>query len=192
MTQKSQLITAPQELPLTIVEVRDNMRVTITAEDSIVLRLIRVACGHAEYISERRLITQTREWCIDEWPCEPMKMPDAPLQSIVSVKYLDSNGDLQTLDPTTYQVNIKTDPGLIALGKNKTWPSIQSDVFNPITIRYTCGYGASVKVPEEIKQAMHLMIGHWFENRSDSSDTEVFEVPMASRALLRQFIPVGV
>src|SRR5688572_21072846 len=86
----TQLITAPAEEPITINEASDNMRVTATAEDSIILRLIQVARRRAESITGRCFVTQTRELSLDEFPCDVLEMPDAPLQSVVSVKYVES------------------------------------------------------------------------------------------------------
>jgi uncharacterized phiE125 gp8 family phage protein len=183
----TQLIVAPAEEPLSIKEARDNMRGTSTAEDPIIFRLLQTARRHAEEVTGRRFVTQTREVSLDEFPGDVFEMPDAPLRSIVSVKYLDENGTEQTLASTVYQVDLKSDPGRIALAHNQTWPTIRSYTFNPIVIRYTCGYGLSGSVPAEIKQAILLMVGHWFEHREAVSDDQFYEVPMAANALLSTY-----
>jgi uncharacterized phiE125 gp8 family phage protein len=35
----------------------------------------------------------------------------------------------------------------------------------PIQVTYVAGYGAAASVPQKYKQAMLLLIGHWYENR---------------------------
>jgi hypothetical protein len=34
-----------------------------------------------------------------------------------------------------------------------------------VVITFTCGYGGAEDVPLQVKQAMYLLISHWYENR---------------------------
>jgi uncharacterized phiE125 gp8 family phage protein len=48
---------------------------------------------------------------------------------------------------------------------DKVWPSARS-VRDAVQIRFIAGYGdAASDVPQAIKQAILLLVGHWFENR---------------------------
>ena len=48
---------------------------------------------------------------------------------------------------------------------DKTWPDLQSDRQYPITIRAVTGYGAASAVPPLVKQAMLMIVAHWYRNR---------------------------
>ena len=59
---------------------------------------------------------------------------------------------------------------------------------DPIVIQFTCGYGDDgLKVPFRIKQAMMLLISHWYENRmviNDLRGVNPAEISFAVTALL--------
>lgn len=161
---------------------------TNTTNDPQLLRLITAARRHAETFTRRRFITQTWDWVMDGFPCaRTIEMPCAPLQSVTSITYTDTAGDAQTLSALLYQVDTKSDPGRIAPAYGEVWPSTLGDTLAAVTIRFVCGYGLAAAVPQEIKQAMLLMIGHWYEHREDVADFELFAVPNAADMLLTPF-----
>jgi uncharacterized phiE125 gp8 family phage protein len=117
----------------------------------------------------------------------------ANLQGVTYVHYLDTSGATQTVDPNTYVVSAPTGPrsarGRITLAYAKYWPPllVQRDV---VTVRMVLGYGATAaSVPEDIKAAMLLMIGTWYEERQDqtvvraSADT----LPRNAERMLRRY-----
>jgi uncharacterized phiE125 gp8 family phage protein len=69
-----------------------------------------------------------------------------------------------------------------------TWPSLYG-VPNAATVTFTAGYGATADtVPQAIKQAMLLLIGHWYIHReSVIVGAAPSEVPQAAKALLAPF-----
>ena len=67
-----------------------------------------------------------------------------------------------------YIVDTVAEPGRVYLKWDKSWPSVSLQVVNPIVVRFVAGYGvAGSNVPETIKQAILLLIGHLYENRED-------------------------
>ena len=46
---------------------------------------------------------------------------------------------------------------------------------------------ANTTVPEFVKQAAFMIIGHYYENRQDVGKERIFEVPMNSRFLLDRY-----
>src|SRR5690606_1240366 len=79
--------------------------------------------------------------------------------------YTLADGTVETLDESWYIVDTDSEPGAIHLAPGVSWPSGQLMPGMPIRIEYTAGYGAAEKVPERVKQAMLLLIAHWYENR---------------------------
>jgi len=66
-----------------------------------------------------------------------------------------------------------------------------------VRVTYTAGYGATAaSVPQAIRQAMILMVGHWYAQRETASPVELREVPHAAEALLNcyrvEFYGMGV
>jgi uncharacterized phiE125 gp8 family phage protein len=159
-----------------------------SAEDEYIEGLITVARDIVQDHTGRRLINQTWNYYIDEWPCKDnIKLPYAPLVSVSSIKYTDCNGTVYTLSTDEYIVDTNSEPGRIVLPYDGNWPSVTLYPVNPINIEYVSGYGTSTNVPKTIKQAMKLIVGDLYENRENSRDTkygELKEIPLAARRLL--------
>jgi uncharacterized phiE125 gp8 family phage protein len=78
--------------------------------------------------------------------------------------YTDVSGNSTTFSSSDYVVDTYSMPGFIEPAYTKVWPVTRS-VSNAVTITYVCGYGAASAVPDAVKSAMKLLIGHWYENR---------------------------
>jgi hypothetical protein len=133
--------------------------------------------------------------CLNE-----IRIPRAPLKAtggIVSVKYLDATGAQITLVAgTDYVVGARSEPAIIAPAYGKSWPATRNylDATGnyPAEVRFIAGYGAAGSaVPENFRQAMLLLVGHWFENREEVSGSSLASIPKGVEALLWQdrFIP---
>ena len=162
------VITEPSEEPVSLAEAKAHLRVIGSEEDALISNLIKAAREKAEAQTARAFVTQTREVWLDRFPSDPVFLPSPPLLSIVSIKYLDSNLALQTVNPSVY----RTIPngqwfGTLQLVKGQAWPSDYQpgEYLDNVQVRYTCGYGAASAVPSAIKAAMLLSVGNWYENR---------------------------
>jgi uncharacterized phiE125 gp8 family phage protein len=138
-----------------------------STEDNDLTRMITTAREYCENFTGRALATQTIEAYLDDFPCEDyIELPRPPLQSVTSAKYKDSAGTETTMTVTTqYIVDTDSDVGRIVLPYGVSWPSFTAYSVLPIKIRYIAGYYASNLIPASIKQAMLLLIGHWYANR---------------------------
>lgn len=154
-------------------------------EDSLILALIAAAREYCENYTGRALATQTIEAYLDDFPCRSeIELPMPPLQSVTSVKYKDSAGTETTMTAiTAYIIDTDSDVGRIVLPYGLTWPSFTPYTVNPIKIRYVTGY---TDVPKSIKQAMLLLIGHWYANREAVGDVGG-QIEFAVKALLSQW-----
>ena len=114
---------------------------------AIIIPAIRAA---AEQELGRRLITQTVEMVLDEFPSEEIDLilPDA--QSITSIKYLDDSGVEQTLAGSVYALDADSTPSRVLLKYGQAWPSTQ-DVQNAVRVRFVVGYGDAAAVPSNVK-----------------------------------------
>jgi uncharacterized phiE125 gp8 family phage protein len=180
-------ITPPAVEPLGFEEVRDHLRVTISQDDALIDGLIVAARVWAEGTTWRQLITATWEENFDAFPpCIRPQRP--PLQSVVSITYIDTAGVEQTLDAAKYQVDAVSQPGRVLPAYGETWPSTRAQA-NAVTVRFLAGYGgAGGTVPAPIRQAMLMAIGHWYANREHSlKGRPITTVPLNAEDLLAAY-----
>lgn len=178
------LKTAPAKSPLTLTEAKRHLAVQSDDDDAHLSRLIDAATAWVESYTGRALITQTWTYTLDEFPpC--IVLPRPRLQSVSSLKYIDSDGTQQTWTSSNYRVTSFSDPAVVEPAYNTSWPTIRT-VVEAIEIEFICGYGDDPDdVPENIRHAIALIIGEWDENREGMSNMR--ETPNAARMLLNGF-----
>ncbi len=137
------------------------------AEDALLTSLITVAREYCEGYLWRALATQTIEAYPEHFPCRNhIELPRPPIQSVTSIRYKDSGGTETTLtEGADYIVDAESNVGRIAPSYGMTWPNASLYPVNPIRIEYVAGYCDENPIPLSIKQAMLLLIGHWYANR---------------------------
>ena len=91
-----------------------------------------------------------------------------------------------------YIVDADSMPARVTLAYGKYFPDFTPYPVSSVRIRYTAGYKTGgpdcLKIPEEIKQALKLLIGHFYENReSVVVGTVANKVPFSVEALLYPF-----
>lgn len=162
--------TQPAEEPLTLTEAKTHLKVEVTADDSLITALIQAAREEAEQYLNLKLITQTVTEKLDCFPSYEetnlILLSAAPVVSVESVKYQDEDDTQQTLSTDIYGLDNYGLTDNIYLKNNKSWPTVL-DEKNAVEIIYVVGYGSASDVPQLIKQSMLLMIGYWYENRTD-------------------------
>lgn len=161
------LITAPAVEPVTLTEAKAHLYVTHPDDDTLIAAYIAAARMDAENRLARALVTQTWELTLDAFHAV-IELPMAPLASVTSIKYLDSAGVEQTLDPASYYADTDSEPGAIVPGYGLVWPATR-DQRNAVRVRYVAGYGADgTFVPASIRQWILLRIGALYENRESA------------------------
>jgi uncharacterized phiE125 gp8 family phage protein len=160
------VITPPAIEPLTLSEAKAQCRVDITTDDALLATLISVSRDTCERIAWRAFLTQTIELWLDAWPASnAIALPRPPLQSVTKVEYYDTADVKSTLSSTIYSVDTISEPGKLWLKYNQTWPATSLREHNAICVTYVAGWTNPVDVPQSARQAMLLLIGHWYENR---------------------------
>lgn len=177
----TRLITAPAVEPVTLAEARSHLKATQTAEDALIQAWIYAAREHAENFLNRALCTQTWELLLDGF-CDEMEIPKPPLQTVGFVKYLDSSGVLQTLDPSYYVVDA---PGRrITRAYAAVWPTTYEQV-NAVTVRFTAGYGLTAAVPYVIKAAILLLVQYHEGRQAEGSLKDAAEALLDPQRVVR-------
>jgi len=163
------LITAPDE-PITLEDAAEFMRAEFSAsEENLINTLITAARQMCEDYLFRRIGVQTVELRDKGFPANnaPIILP-APLISVESIKYLDTNNTEQTFDASDYIVS-SAEPGMII--PVNSWPST-SQSGDSLRVVFIAGYSAPGDSPQEsellpstIKTAMFMQIADMYENR---------------------------
>ena len=194
---KTVIVTGTTKSPITLEEIKDHLRIERgeTFYDDSLKGMRSAAIEMVENVTGRKLMPQTWRAYFDDWPRgEYMEIPYPPLRSVEStdVLYTNSTGDTTTFNLTgsssSWSVDIVSEPGRVVLDNSEDWPTDILHQNNPISVEFGCGYAGSTAIPQSIKHAMYLMIGHWFEMREETlTGATVQQIPVASRALLAPY-----
>jgi uncharacterized phiE125 gp8 family phage protein len=176
-------ITGPLTEPLSLAEAKLQCKVEHDDEDTLIQGVITSARLQAEHLTGRPFITQTWEVVLDAFPCGAIALIKANVLSIVSVTYLDLEGDSQTLAPTAYTLDAEdTTDCWLHPARDTTWPST-IDTANAVRVRFTCGYGSAADVPEVVRTWMKLMVSHYYNNREAVAQNNLAALPGVERIL---------
>jgi uncharacterized phiE125 gp8 family phage protein len=157
------LLSAPAVEPVTLEEARSFLRVEHNDDDEVIAALVAGSRIHVEAQTRRALITQSWRITADAWPPDGrLAVLPAPLRALTAARVYDRDGNAQDLDVAAFVPDLGAStlvfapwalpaPGRIAAG-------IELDV--------SVGYGdAAIDVPEPLRQAVRLLVAHWYENR---------------------------
>lgn len=184
------LVTAPTVEPISVAEAKKQCEIAdaVTHHDSAFGSLITAARQFIERTLNRQLCTATWDLKLDRFPCgtyDAILVPLAPLVSVTAITYLDSAGTSTTWTSTNYRVSTSREPGRIVPVVGQTYPTTYNTT-DAVTVRFVAGYGVASTVPTGIKQAILLLVTHWFENRSPVGSVGS-EIAFSLQALLHSY-----
>lgn len=147
-------------------------------DDDLISNLIIAAREYCEGITGRAIAVREMTAFPDSIGSR-LFLPKPPVKSIESITAYDRDGNKHTF--SDYSFNEST--GEVFLGPV---PAITPRDYNPYVIKYTAGYR---EIPKLMKQAMLLMIGHWYINRESVvvGSNATVDVGLTTKDLLRQF-----
>lgn len=182
----SSVIAAGTPEPLTRTEAKANLHVAHDGDDLRIDSLIIAAREYVEVWTGRSLVPQTITLKLDCFPGYQhdyaIRLPRGPVTTFTSIAYYDQNNVSQTLASTEYQAALSSEPARVVPVSLAIWP-VTYDRLEAITVTYVAGYATPAAVPERIKQAMHLLIAHWYLNREPVGNVGQ-EIEFSLRALL--------
>jgi uncharacterized phiE125 gp8 family phage protein len=157
------LLISPSVEPLSLDEAKTFLRVEHSDDDQLIAALIIGARMHVEAQAQTALISQTWRMSFNCWPHHGrIVVRPGPLKALGAARIYDAHGQAQTVEPRAFVADLAASalaflpwtmplPGRIAAG-------IELDV--------VIGFGEDpADVPEPLRQAIRLLVAHWYENR---------------------------
>ena len=173
-----QLVTPPIGMPLTLDEVKANLRIIGNEDDAHLTGLIQAATDHVQNITNTQLLRATYRLTLDRLPSS-VPLPRPPFATITSFKATDENGQEAVFEESYYTLtaaDYTTVRGVLDSG----W---YASTYKNITIEYETGYETAADIPQPIKWAMHLIIADMYASREDHTD----RFPKASMTYLNPY-----
>ena len=182
--------------PITLEEIKDHLQIERgeTGSDEVLKGLRAASVEMAQNITGRKLMSQKWDVYFDDWPAgNDIELPFSPLVSVAAtgITYTGSTSNTMTLGSTSWAVDTVSEPPRIVIDNTVNgWPTDELHYNNPIRIVGTYGYSASSDIPQSLKHAMLLMIGHWYENREETITgvgLSMQEIPLGAQSLLEMY-----
>lgn len=178
----SVLVQAPAIEPVSLAEAKAHLRVGHADEDALISSLITAARRVVEARTGLCLMAQEWQCFRDGWPEDGViELPLAPLNAVVELAVYGEDDQKAVIDPAHYVADLAGRPGRIYLRGSRQWPR-PGRMLNGIGIRLEAGYGtAATSVPQPLRQALLLMVAHWYAVRGDEA---AGGLPLSADALL--------
>ncbi len=202
--QYIRLLTPPAPDAITIDEAREWLREDSEDQDSTISLLIRTARDTAERVTGRATLPTEFMQSLDAFPVyngndtingypivpwpyntavSAISLMRSPVIEVTSLKFYDTSGVLQTVNPSDYFVDGTHEPGRLGPVSGFYWPTTQLRP-GAVQITYTAGYATAELIPGNMLLAMRMMLAHWYEHRTEVVQTQMYEVPDSVSALL--------
>jgi uncharacterized phiE125 gp8 family phage protein len=148
--------TSPTTEPISLEEAKLHLRVENVEDDTLIALLISSAREAVEKFLGWKIPERQFEIVLDRYPEMPYRFPIRPVQSVESIVCFLADGTSVELADETFRLS--ADGSLLV----DSWPDGTPRGYDALAITVTAG---TDPVPASWKQAMLLLIGHWYEHR---------------------------
>lgn len=129
---------------------------------------------------------------MNSWQGCEIKLPRPSCVSVESITFLDATGAVNTVPPTSYFVDVMSEPARIVPMYNTWWSTAPLYLPGSVQITYTAGtFGDGLvinTIPATIQIAILLLVGHFYANREATSDKVLTTIPLAVDSLLAGYV----
>ena len=177
-----QLVTPPSEEPVSLWEAKLHLRVDFDEDDMLIASLITAARQAAETLTGRQFTTARWKQVLDCFPGPSLMgvpagqaftlpghailLAKAPVQSVISINYLDMGSVSQTMPVSNYTVDSACEPARITPVFGQIWPICLPQI-GAVSVTFDAGYGTAAQVPEGIKSWIKLRVGSLYAHREE-------------------------
>lgn len=182
------LLSGPALEPVTLDESKAWLRVEHDDDDDVIAALIAGARTHVEAQTRRALITQNWRLVRDAWPDDgQIAVLPAPLRELIAARVYRLDGTIQDIDVDAFAADVAAAPAVLAFASGAL--PVPGRVAAGIELDVEVGYGdAPLDVPECLRQAIRILVAHWYENRGLIAVGQgVAVLPQTAAALLAPY-----
>lgn len=189
---RSKVTTPPAVEPVSLSEIKASLRITSTAEDTLLTQYITDARLMIERITGRKLINQTitayytdfnghsvsSAWWSghrvmherDLYKKQEIELEFSPVQSITSLSTVESDNSETVVTSTQYYLD-NYDDDMRSVIRPVSVMTLGSRNENNLKAVYVAGYGpSSSDVPSALRRAIIILAGQLYVNRGDCGD----------------------
>ena len=153
-----------QDTIITVADLKAHMRVTHTAEDTLITALRSAAISWIEEHCNIKLGSYTARGYLPGF--YNAYIPVGPVTAITEVKYQttadkDYASDLTTLAAGNWYTDTISQPARIAF---RDYPQVYEYALTPVVVTFTAGYST---MPAPVLQAIRLLVADMYENRQE-------------------------
>jgi uncharacterized phiE125 gp8 family phage protein len=154
----------PAAEPVTVADVKTQLRLDHSSEDALIADLIRAARAEVEQATGCALIEQDWRLTIDRWPsANRVLLHRYPVREILSVTIYGTDGGAAIVDPGSMLLDADARPTRLHLDQAPQ----PGRAMNGIEVDFRAGFGtAGTDVPDLLKRAVIMLASHWFEFRA--------------------------
>ncbi len=182
------LLTPPALEPVSLADAKLFLRVEHDDDDDVIAALIAAARVHVEAQTRRALIDQTWRLVRDVWPASGrLPVLPVPLQEVTAIRVFDADGMPHLIDVGTFAIDRVSAPAVLAYARGA--PPAPGKLAAGIEIEIVAGYGDEPDaVPAPLRQAIRVLVAHWYENRGViAASGEVAMMPHSVASLIAPF-----
>lgn len=179
------VVAAPDPL-LTLAEAKLQLEIDHSDRDTFIMALVAAASAMLDGFDGmigKLVAEQTVDVSMPTASGNYVGLPVTPVQSLSAVSYYDADNVHQTININQFRLVGDEDRAWLETVEGFAWPAFY-DRCDALTFTLVCGFP---EVPEAIKHAARLMVGHWFENREAANEKDVRAIDMAVEALVGRY-----
>jgi uncharacterized phiE125 gp8 family phage protein len=183
--------SGPAVEPVSLAEAKAHLRLETSADDALVTSLIITSRLHIEAALGLALTAQDWTLVLDAWPATGVvNIPMRPVSAVSVVRVRNADGSPEVIDSGTYVFEGAGIPPRLVPGAG-AWPTPERAIAG-IEIDFTAGFGTTAaSVPEPVRQAVKLLVAHWYEHRDPIEIGDpATAIPAAVSALLKPYAVV--
>lgn len=114
----------------------------------------------------------------------------APVIAVTAVKYLDVNGDEQTLPDTVYALVDKQECPRVVLKPGQAWPATW-EIGGAVSIEFRAGWEDPEDIPAPLRLAVLQSVAAMYEFREEISESRTSEVTAGVWSLIADYVRWG-
>lgn len=157
-------ITAPAFAPVSLSEMKRQIGISelLHIHDAFLEQLCSAACDLIEQDTGLVLAQAEYELVYHALP-QAIELPIRPVSS-AEIEYRDQDGVWQSLPSAQWLILAPRYAPTITPRHGVSWPAVHGDP-DSVRVRCVAGFESASEIPPRARQAVLLLVGHWFAQR---------------------------